>query len=150
MSWTGNIRRAVDRDLPALLLLYEELAHVYDQTPPVPTAQTAARWRQVTDTGQYILVAAEADALVGTATVIIIPNLGHHGQPWAAVDNVVVRADRRRRGIGAALLAEAGRLAQEHDCYKIVLSSNVARQEAHEFYRSLGWRQTHVGFSLNL
>lgn len=150
MPWQGNVRRATDEDLPALLTLYEELTGPYDHVPPLPAARAAALWRQVADAGQCVLVAIDAAGMVGTLTLVIIANLGHHGRPWAAVDNVVVRADRRRQGIGAALLAEAGRLAREHGCYKIVLSSNIARQGAHAFYRRLGWQETHVGFSVDL
>ena len=88
--------------------------------------------------------------MVGTLTLIIIPNLGHHGQPWAAVENVVVDSRLQGQGIGKALMAEAGRIARDHQCYKLVLSSNLIRKDAHEFYRRQGWRQTHSGFSLDL
>jgi hypothetical protein len=47
-------------------------------------------------------------------------------------------------------MAEVTRIASNLGCYKIVLTSNLTRQRAHEFYRRLGWQQTHAGFSLSL
>lgn len=143
------IRRAVRADLPAIMALYQELEGAYGPVAPVTTEEAERRWQEVAgDDRQHILVAQEAGRVVGTARVIIIPNLGHHGQPWAAVDNVVVQAACRGQGIGTALLARAGDIARCAGCYKIVLSSNLVRQGAHDFYRRLGWRQTHLGFSL--
>jgi GNAT superfamily N-acetyltransferase len=96
------------------------------------------------------LVGEQDGEIVGTATLVLVPNLGHQGKPWAAVENVVVRSSRRGRSLGTALMSEASRIARSHGCYKIVVTSNLVRQRAHEFYRRLGWQQTHAGFSLNL
>ncbi|SDF69548.1 GNAT family N-acetyltransferase [Sporolituus thermophilus] len=138
------IRPAAEGDLPAIFALYGELAKAYDQKD-----DSGEAWREAwQDKRQHILVAERDGEIVGTLTCIVIPNLGHGGQPWAALTNVVVAAAHRGQGIGTALMAEASRLAKAANCYKIVLSSNLVRTEAHEFYRRLGWRQTHIGFSL--
>jgi GNAT superfamily N-acetyltransferase len=144
------IRKANDGDATAVFALYRELAGAYAGPADTPQEQEKL-WREVaTDRRQTILVAEQDGSIVGTSTVLIVPNLGHHGQPWAAVENVVVAGSHRGRGIGKAMLSEAAGIAARDNCYKMVLSTNVVRLEAHEFYRRLGWRQTHIGFSLPL
>lgn len=143
------IRRAKETELPKILMLYQELAGVYDGLNTLNAGKYQEQWQKICqDERQYLLVAEIDDEIVGTLNLTILPNLGHGGQPWAAIDNVVVALDRRSQGIGAELVAEAGRIAKASHCYKIVLSSNLARKRAHEFYQRLGWKQTHIGFSL--
>ena len=56
----------------------------------------------------------------------------------------------RRRRLGAALMRAAAEAAREAGCYKLTLTSNLARTGAHRFYSRLGWKRTHYGYSLEL
>ena len=144
-----TIRPAGLQDAAVVLALYGDLAAAYGEQQA--DAGILRQWDEVlADHRQHILVAEQDGAVAGTLTLVVVPNLGHNGQPWAAIANVVVAAGHRGHGIGKALIAEAGQIARRHNCYKIVLSSNLIRKEAHEFYRRLGWKQTHIGFSLEL
>ena len=146
------IRRAEKNDLRFILLLYRELDEVYagqDAGEHILAADIA--WLRISsDSRQHLLVAEIAGEIVGTLTLIIVPNIGHKGSPWGAIENVVVKGSRRGRGLGKSLMREATGIARERGCYKLILSSNVLRTEAHDFYRELGWRETHVGFALDL
>lgn len=145
------IRQACEADLPVILRLYQDLSGLYEGVHAVDNEQCEHAWQRISaDPRQYLLVAETGSEVVGTLNLTIIPNLGHGGQPWAAIDNVVVTDACRGQGIGVALLTEAGNIARKEQCYKIILSSNMARERAHEFYRRLGWKQTHIGFSLDL
>ena len=142
-----NVRRAGRDDLGQVLALYRLLNGPYAAARRVVTEAEA--WRTLTDDPrQYLMVAEDDGCVVGTATVIVIANIGHGGNPWAAVENVVVAEEYRGRGVGTRLMVAVGDIARRLGCYKLVLSSNAARAEAHEFYRQLGWRQTHAGFSM--
>jgi GNAT superfamily N-acetyltransferase len=143
------VRKAARSDLPDILSLYRDLEGVYGHSSAGGGEDQEKLWEQVTaDPRQHILVGEKDQRIIGTLTLIIIPNLGHRGSPWAAVENVVICSDFRGQGAGTRLMAEAGRIAREHGCYKIVLTSNLSRRDAHEFYLRLGWRMTHAGFSL--
>jgi GNAT superfamily N-acetyltransferase len=145
------IRPAVADDRSAILDLYGELDATYGHSPDEGEVDDRELWRQVmADTRQQVLVGEQNGEIVGTVTLILVPNLGHRGKPWAAVENVAVCGGQRGQGLGTALMSEVSRIARSHGCYKIVLTSNLARQRAHEFYRRLGWQQTHAGFSLYL
>ncbi|HEV2427496.1 MAG TPA: GNAT family N-acetyltransferase [Acidimicrobiales bacterium] len=106
-------------------------------------------WAAVEETraaGGDVLVAVDAGEVVGVAQVVVFAHLQRTGGRCAEVESVHVRADRRGEGIGAALLARAEALARERGCYRIQLTSNVVRTDAHRFYGRLGYEPTHVGF----
>ena len=41
-------------------------------------------------------------------------------------------------------------LARQAGCYKVALTSNKLRDDAHRFYRRLGFIATHKGFRIEL
>lgn len=92
----------------------------------------------VVDDDQTILVAEEpAGHVVGWVHVH-----GHHwlgGRPHARIAGLVVDASQRGRGIGKALLHAAEAWARKRGYEEVVLNSNVVREEAHRFYRDLGY-----------
>lgn len=150
-SDTIIVRRATENDIPAVISLYHELEGAYPLEEAGEAPDCRRLWQEtMADARQQILVAEVNGWAVGTATLVIVPNLGHHGSAWAAVENVVVEPGYRKKGVGTELMKEAYRIARSHGCYKLVLTSNLARGEAHSFYRGLGWRQSHIGFSLDL
>lgn len=143
------IRPATREDLPAILSLYRDLEGVYGLEGDGEEPLDLVLWDKVAaDTRQQILVAERDGRVTGSLTIVIVPNLGHRGRPWAAVENVVVAGEARGRGVGTALMRRATDIARVHDCYKVVLSSNISRAAAHRFYENLGWRKTHTGFSV--
>ncbi|MHC1759374.1 MAG: N-acetyltransferase family protein [Negativicutes bacterium] len=145
------IRNALKTDMANVLKLYRELEEAYEgqgKTGAMMAPDVA--WTQISsDARQHLLVAEAAGKIVGTLTLIVIPNIGHHGKPWGAIENVVVGKEHRGLGAGKNLMGAASNRARQLGCYKLILSSNLARTKAHEFYRRLGWKKTHIGFSLN-
>jgi GNAT superfamily N-acetyltransferase len=95
----------------------------------------------------YKLLVAEVDGEIqGVMALLIMDNLGHWGAPSAVVEDVVVREDRRGRGIGREMLRFAMRRAREAGCYKLALSSHGDRKLAHGFYESLGFQRHGYSF----
>ncbi len=146
-----RIRRARKSDLSRLQELYDQLHLNNYLSFQVPKSKLAAAFdRLARDRNHTILVAEAAGKIVGTCHIIIVPHLGHAMKPMAIVENVVVDADARSSGIGQHLMAAAGDLARRRGCYKLALTSNIARPRAHKFYERLGWKRTHFGYSLGL
>ena len=104
---------------------------------PERAARTIARMAEYPDYAVY--VAVEDGAAVGTFALLVMDNLGHGGAPEGIVENVVVEASRRGRGIGAAMMRFAMARCAESGCYKLALSSNLRREAAHRFYERLGF-----------
>jgi GNAT superfamily N-acetyltransferase len=147
-----TVRPAVEADLPHIFELLDQIDE--SAYPPRKDAGQAARlsvFRQIAaDPGQRLLVAEADESIVATVHLVIIPHISRSCQPSAVLESMVVDEAYRRKGVGAALLRETARLAREVGCYKLALSSNLARRGAHRFYSRLGWKRTHYGFSLEV
>lgn len=144
-----EIRPAGMRDLERLLELYREPEGSYPGLRALEGEAARRRFEEVlADEHQQTLVAVSEGRIVGTLVVAILPNLAHGGAPYAVVENVVVDAEARGRGVGAALVRAAADGARRAGAYKLALSANDARHRAHGFYESLGFEQTHLGFEI--
>jgi GNAT superfamily N-acetyltransferase len=148
-----TIRRARQADLPRIVELLSQLSLGDDRDPPtlpLPEGYRVA-FRQIeADPRQQLLVAEVDGQVVGTATLGIVPNLSYRGRPWAFVESIVIDHPARGRGYGEALLRYAIEEARRAGCYKVSLTSNKRRSEAHRFYEKLGFVATHEGFRLQL
>jgi GNAT superfamily N-acetyltransferase len=142
-----DIRKATRTDLPALVQLLAEM----DGERPLPMAQAERIYTEMSRYPSYSSYLAIIDGQpVGTFTLLVFVSLVHDGAPEAVIDGVVVSPSWRGRGVGTALMVEAMRVAQEEGCYKLMLSSNSKRQDAHRFYRALGFRQHGLSFWVDI
>lgn len=144
-----KVREARPGDLDRLLELYEATQRLYGNVaPPDPGRVEGPFTRVLLDPNQQTLVAEVYGEVAGTVVLAVLPNLAHGGAPYAVVENVVVDEEYRDEGVGRALMREALRRARAAGAYKLTLSSNAEREGAHEFYRKLGLKETHVGFEV--
>jgi len=95
--------------------------------------------------GEVLVVECDGE-VVGVCQVIVFTHLQHRGGKCAEVESVHVRADLRSRGLGEQLLRAAESWARDRGCYRIQLTSNVARHDAHRFYERIGYSASHKGF----
>ena len=144
------VRAATQADLPRLLELLGQMDDsMYAARRDAGDASRLCVFREIAaDPRQRLLVAETGGRIVGTVHLIVIPHFSRSCKPSALLESMVVDDAYRRKGVGAALLREVQRLAREAVCYKLALSSNLARRGAHRFYTRLGWKRTHYGFSL--
>jgi GNAT superfamily N-acetyltransferase len=141
------VRPAGPADLAALLGLYDELAEDRPESLPADREDAGRLLAAIsTREGRALLVAVVGGLTVGTADLLVSPNLTHGGRPWAIVENVVVAAGARRQGVGRALIEDVVRRCESAGCYKIQLLSRRHRHAAHSFYESVGFRVTAEGF----
>jgi GNAT superfamily N-acetyltransferase len=63
---------------------------------------------------------------------------------------VVVDASARGAGYGELLLRYVIEEARRAGCYKLSLTSNKRRTDAHRFYQRLGFQATHEGYRVEL
>lgn len=87
---------------------------------------------------------------VGTFSLLIFCSLAHDGSEQAVLDAVVISRHSRGQGIGSAMLKHACKIAADDGCYKIALSSNLKRMDAHRFYETYGFQQHGISFALPL
>ena len=144
------VRPAVEADLPRVLELLDQIDDsMYPQREDAGQTLRLSVFRPIAaDPRQHLLVAEADGRIVGTVHLVVIPHLSRTCKPSGLLESMVVDEAYRRKGVGAALLREVQHLALEAGCYKLALSSNLARRGAHRFYSRLGWKRAHYGFSL--
>jgi ribosomal protein S18 acetylase RimI-like enzyme len=107
-----------------------------------PKLETSVLARIIAQPGVTLLVAHDdaepVGAALGTALVSVVEDLaGRH----ARLEDVVVDAGARGRGIGAALTAEAIRVATAQGAVSLNLTSAPRREAANRLYRRMGFSQ---------
>ena len=146
------IRPAREEDIPRILELYGELSittsKVEQEYGPSPDDYRQTLTEIDSVPGYNLLVAEGGGKVVGTMTLLIMPNLAHHTCPWAVVENLIIDSRHRGQKVGKMLMEHAITRAKEAGCYKLILTSNKKRRGAHRFYRSLGLEANSYGFSL--
>ncbi len=97
-----------------------------------------------------VFVAELANEIIGTFALLIMDNIAHLGTPSAIVEDVGVLPEMQAGGVGKAMMAFALKYAKEKGCYKMTLSSNLRREQAHQFYESLGFEKHGFSFLMEL
>ncbi len=145
------IREANESDLPRLRELLHQLSQLGQHPEVVSHAPTATERQALvalrSDPRSTCLVLERAGKVEGTLTLYVLPNLSYGGRPIAIVENVVIEEGSLSAGYGRLLMEHAEQLARDAGCFKIALTSNRRRADAHRFYERLGYTITHHGFT---
>ena len=144
-----HIRRATESDLPAIIRLHNQLGADDSQISDSDAHRIFARINTYPD---YAIYVAESDdlAIVGTFGLLVMDKLAHNGKPSALVEDVVVDESLRGHGIGREMMLFAMEYCRARGCYKLALSSNLKRTEAHGFYETLGFRKHGFSYAVDL
>ena len=127
-----QIDRIADVD-DELVAAFTRLMPQLSASAPAPTREALSAI--VASPGACLVVARDPD-IVGAATLTVyrIPTGVN-----ARIDDVVVDAAARGRGIGEALTVELIRLAREANARAVSLTSRPDRQAANRLYQRLGF-----------
>ena len=144
------IRPAIEEDVPRIIELYRDLTITTSEVEAGRNPSLDEYQRVFAEIsavrGHELLAIRLGQEVVGTLVLLIVPNLSHAASPWALLENLIIDLRYRRRGLGRMLMEHAISRARESGCYKIALSSDRGRGEAHDFYRSLGFEASAHGF----
>jgi GNAT superfamily N-acetyltransferase len=144
-----SIRPADESDLPDVLRLLAQPA--MDDGRVLGLEHAKAVFSEICRVPNYRLyVAVQSHAVVGTFALLIMPNLGHRGSPSGVLEDIVVADGRHGTGIGRCMVGHAIALCRAKGCYKMVLSSNLRRTEAHAFYEHLGFERHGYSYRIDL
>ncbi len=147
-----NIREAGKDDLAVIVELMKALTITTSEAES-QGASTLADYEKIfeqieRDPNHKLIVAEVGGRIVGSADLVIVPNLSHRGLPWAVMENVIVDESMRRTGIAGAMVKHLVTVAKESGCYKVGLSSSKERPAAHRMYESLGFKQYGLGYRI--
>jgi GNAT superfamily N-acetyltransferase len=145
-----TVRPATDADLGSVVALLEHGSLVEGKEDPSDLAPYREALADLDGQPGGVLVADVGGRVVGVCQLTVFRHLQSRGGLCAEIESVHVHPDRRGCGIGHVLMEAAIRWARELGCYRVQLTSNVARPDAHRFYESLGFTPSHQGFKLAL
>lgn len=144
------IKRCGADDLGAVLSIHTTHGN-RSQGPP--TAIESSTWAVMMDRAGLTVYLAERDGQpVGTASMIVMPNLTYSCAPTAFIEAVVVLARHRRRGVATAMLRVALADAAQVGVDKVQLLAHKrhATDGAHALYEALGFEAQAEGFRMYL
>ncbi len=147
-----TVREATPGDFDALLRLLDQMDEsMYRGRAVADEGDLRALYEAIlADPDQRLFLAEGGGRLVGSAHLLVLRHFDRSLSRSAVVEGVIVARDQRRGGVGAALMRAAAEAARAAGCYKLDLTSNMARTGAHRFYSRLGWKRSHYGYSLEL
>ncbi len=117
---------------------------------PLPDGYHRALARFQDYPGAAVMVAEQDGQVVGTFSLMVLPNISNEGRPVAQIESVHVAEAFRGQGIGEAMLQWAIRESKAQGCWRLQLTSDKRRTDAHRFYRRLGFADSHEGMKLLL
>ena len=131
------IREIKDSDFDGLMELYMQL---HDNLMPDKTPEIMELWKRIMDDKDHHIIVAEEDGrIVASCVCVIIPNLTHNQRPYAFVENVITDEKYRKRGLATACLNYAKEIAQQENCYKMMLLTGSKKESTLDFYRQAGY-----------
>ena len=143
-----TILEASKKHLPQILRLYAE---VLDKGEVLTADDAEIIFDKMLSYPNYKVYVVEIEnQVVGTFALLIMDNLAHLGTPSGIVEDVVVAENFQGHGIGKKMMMFAIEKCREFGCYKMVLSSNLKRVEAHQFYENLGFEKHGFSYRINL
>ena len=89
-----------------------------------------------------IHVAIDDEKIVGSTTLFIEQKFIHDGGYVGHIEDVVVRKDYERKGIGIKLVTSMLERAKEKNCYKTILD---CKDDVKQFYERIGFKHESSG-----
>ena len=136
------IRDAEVADAAELAPLMEALGYPAD---PATLRERLIRL-QATDATGRVLVARLGGVLLGFATLHCTPTL--HRPTWVGrITGIAVVPEGRKAGVGRRLVEEAERYFLSLGLTRIEVTSGPTHEQAHPFYRRLGYNDEGIRFA---
>ena len=109
------VREVYENELSKILELY---LHLHEETISEMTEHLESTWN------------------------MIIPNLTRNIRPYAFIENVVTHSDYRGKGYATECLNYAKNIAENTNCYKMMLLTGSKKETTLNFYGNAGYNST--------
>lgn len=137
----AGLRFAGKDDVPALVRLLGELFSIETDFLFRPETQAAGLEVLMRNRENFVLVAEEEGEVIGMAIMQTLVSTAEGGKV-ALVEDVVVGALHRGRGVGKKLLSALESLAREKGLLRLQLLADERNGPAASFYGGRGWSVT--------
>lgn len=131
------VREIRNDELDELLELYLSL---HEDSFPEKSEALENVWNEIlNDKNHHLIVNVVDGKIVSSCVCVIIPNLTRNIRPYAFVENVVTLEKYRGFGFATECLNYAKKIAEENNCYKIMLLTGSKEEKTLSFYRKAGY-----------
>jgi ribosomal protein S18 acetylase RimI-like enzyme len=141
-----QIRAAEPGDVPAVVKLIQELEALQEGWRVFPprsglVEDLEARYRaSIERGGDLLLVALEGAEIVGTTFAHVITPSAVSDEQAVELSGVIVRPDRRGRGIGRALTREGAAYARARGIRRLTVKVFAQNEDGRKLWEGLGFR----------
>lgn len=146
-------REAVKNDIFELvkLLADDELGSTReDLSLPINKSYLLSFDQITNDKNNELIVVEKDNKIIGMLQLTFIPYLTHIGTLRCLIEGVRINSNYRGDGLGTLFFKWAINRAKEKNCSIVQLTSNKQRESAINFYKNLGFINSHEGFKLNI
>lgn len=134
------IREANKNDLDEILQLY---LYLHEKSISEDSEQLRNAWENIINDANHHLIVCETDGkIVASCVCVIIPNLTRNVRAYAFVENVVTHGEYRKKGYATDCLNFAKKIAEENNCYKMMLLTGSKEESTLNFYRNAGYNSS--------
>ena len=100
-------------------------------------------WRAIMQDKNYHIIVKKLDGnIVSSCVCVIIPNLTRNIRPYAFIENLVTHSDYRGKGYATECLNYAKQIAENTNCYKMMLLTGSKKKEILNFYGNARYNST--------
>jgi len=146
-------RRATRNDVHAIveMIADDELGKTRENFQvPLPKEYYDAFENINADNNQeLIVVESDKGEIIGTLQLSFIQYLTYQGGIRAQIEAVRIRKDQRGTGLGTKMFEWAINRAKEKNAHVLQLTTDKKRPEALNFYKKLGFIDSHEGMKLH-
>jgi GNAT superfamily N-acetyltransferase len=144
-------RHARREDVPAIVaMLADDPLGATREGDPADERYQAAFDRIDANPYDELIVAERDGKVVGTMQLTYLAGLSRLGAERCQIEAVRVAAAMRGQGLGRKMIQWAIGRARGRGCAMVQLTSDKSRTDAHRFYDSLGFANSHEGYKLAL
>lgn len=145
-----SVRIASSKDVPILLGLLYDLGRPKPQKDSDVDKFRKLLKKYIRDSNTKIIVAKlDKVKTIGMISLVFLPRLNQTTLELY-IPELIVLKNYQSQGIGRKLINSCISIAKENECHRIRLESGNQRKESHQFYKSLGFKQSALSFTKNL
>jgi N-acetylglutamate synthase-like GNAT family acetyltransferase len=143
------IREAARIDIPSILNLLYEL----ERPKPLDKFGVESFRNKIDeyflDSQKTIIVSEQGKEITGFVSIIYLKRLNQFKSEMY-IPELIVTERFRQFGTGKKLMQHCNDLAKQNNCYRIRLESGNQRNNAHEFYKNIGFEQSALSFTKHI
>ena len=138
-----NLRPAIPADIDSLIRLLEQLFTIEQDFTVNPDNQRRGLELMMQSDTAYMVVAEQADEVVGMASLQILISTADGGRA-GLIEDLVVNAEHRGMGIGRSLIEHLIGWAEQQGLTRLQLLADLDNQPALDFYTKQNWQRTRL------